>query len=66
MQSITLKVVILMLTSLLFHKGIPALKGKKITSLVGVSCMRKRRIEAFVKSFEEEEKGLIQTRCSEN
>jgi hypothetical protein len=42
------------------------LKGEEITSLVGVSCMRKRRMEAFVKSFEEKEEGLIQTRCSEN
>jgi hypothetical protein len=37
------------------------LKGEEITFLVGVSCMRRKRIEAFVKNFEEEEKELIQT-----
>jgi hypothetical protein len=39
-------------------KNIPALKGEEITSLIGVLCMRRRRMEAFVKSFKEE-KGLI-------
>jgi hypothetical protein len=31
-----------------------------------VSCMRRRRMGAFVKSFKEEEEELIQTRYSEN
>jgi hypothetical protein len=40
-------------------KNIPVLKGEKISSFIGVSCMRRRRMEAFEKSFKEEEKGLI-------
>jgi hypothetical protein len=31
-------------------KDILALKGEEITSLVGVSCMRRKKMEAFVKS----------------
>jgi hypothetical protein len=39
-------------------KDIPALKSEEITFLVDVSCMRRRRMGVFVKSFKEEE-GLI-------
>jgi hypothetical protein len=38
-----------------FMKDIPVLKGKKITFLIGVSCMKKRKIEALFESFLEEE-----------
>jgi hypothetical protein len=44
------------LTSLLFRGGYISIEGcKKITSLVGVSCMKKRKIEALFKSFLKEE-----------
>jgi hypothetical protein len=44
------------LTFLLFHKGYISIKGcEKITSLVGVSCMKRRKMEALFKSFLKEE-----------
>jgi hypothetical protein len=39
-----------------FHEGYTTLKGEEITFLVGVSYMRRKRIEAFVKSFMKREK----------
>jgi hypothetical protein len=38
-----------------FVKDILALKNEKITFLVGVSCMKRRKMEALFKSFLEEE-----------
>jgi hypothetical protein len=38
-------------------KNIPALKGEEITSLVGVSCMKRRRMGAFIKNFKKKKKG---------
>jgi hypothetical protein len=40
----------------MFHEEYTALKGEEITSLVGVSCIRRKRMEAFVKSFMKREK----------
>jgi hypothetical protein len=40
------------LTSLLFHKEYTSFKGcEKITSLVGVSCMRRKKMKALGESF---------------
>jgi hypothetical protein len=39
-----------------FCEGYTTLKSEEITSLVGVSCMKRKRIEAFVKSFMKREK----------
>jgi hypothetical protein len=45
------------LTSLLFHKRYVSIKEcEKITSLVGVLCMKRKKIEALYKNFLEEEK----------
>jgi hypothetical protein len=43
----------LSLTSLLFYKGYTSFEGcKKITFLVGVSCMRRKKMKALDESFE--------------
>jgi hypothetical protein len=44
------------LTSLLFHRGYASIKEcEEITSLVGVSCMKRRKMKALFESFLEEE-----------
>jgi hypothetical protein len=55
-------------TFLLFHEGYTSIEEcKEITSLVGVLCMKRRKMEALFESFFERErrKRLIQRRCSE-
>jgi hypothetical protein len=37
-------------------KDIPVLKGEEITSFIGVLCMRRKRMGAFVKSFMKKKK----------
>jgi hypothetical protein len=47
-------------------KDIPALKGEEITFLVSVSCMRRKRMEAFVKSWRRERRRANSDESSEN
>jgi hypothetical protein len=56
MQSITLEVVFPSLTSLLFREGYTSMKGEEITFLIGVLCMRRKRMKAFIKSYMKKEK----------
>jgi hypothetical protein len=48
------------LTSLLFHEGYTSIEGcEKITSLVSVSCMKRRKMKALFESFGREKRNFL-------
>jgi hypothetical protein len=69
MQSITLEVIFPLLTSLLFHEGYTSIEGRGDYFPRWCVVHEEEEDGSFCKKLykeREEEKGLIQTRCSEN
>jgi hypothetical protein len=67
MQSITLEIVFLSLTSLLFYEGYTSFEGREDYFSCWCIMHEKEEDGSFCKKlYKKEKEGLIQTKCSEN